>query len=401
MLWGEWFSNGPTILFLTVALTGKKDLSKTDVVIISSFFVCILCGFLPIIPQSRSLSIFWIVVSSIACLPVLSLPWQVSPPERDPAGDMENGASKQSSSSRRQKQQLSFAHWMTVVCPLFPINYFLATAKVIGPGESVGVYLLLTLLMKAFFAASLADVHTHALLDSRDDLDKERQANDARRAFLQYLFHEVRTPLNSLTMGIELLKTKDLLDATDQELLDMMTGASDGMSETLNNVLSMQKIEEGKMELIFVPFNLRSSVTKVFSAMSEAAAAKNLRLEKLVAADVPLLMLGDVFRVEHVISNLLSNAINFSPDGGAIQLNVGVAAAETGSNGGNCKSASSRRITVSISDAGPGIPAENRGKIFDGFFPQVPPEQGKGGPGSGPVQADRHSPWRVHRGGLD
>eukprot|EP01035_Chromulina_nebulosa_P069250 gene69250-biopygen6051 len=172
-------------------------------------------------------------------------------------------------------------------------------------------------------------------------------------------------------MGIELLKTKELLDATDQELLNMMIGASDGMAETLNNVLSMQKIEEGKMELIFVPFNLKNSVTKIFTLMSDAAMAKNLQLEKHIAADVPPLVLGDVYRVEHVISNLLSNAINFSPDGGAIQVNVSVA----GSSGG--KSTSSKRITVSISDAGPGIPAENQEKIFDGFF-HGRSEEGKG-----------------------
>ena len=72
----------------------------------------------------------------------------------------------------------------------------------------------------------------------------------------------------------------------------MMTGASDGMAETLNDVLSMQKIEEGKMELTFAPFSISGSVTKVFAAMSAAATAKNLKMEEHIAADVPPLLLG-------------------------------------------------------------------------------------------------------------
>ena len=94
------------------------------------------------------------------------------------------------------------------------------------------------------------------------------------------------------------------------------------MTETLNNILSMQKIEEGKMELTFSPFSIEKSINKVFSAMAGSVVAKNLNVERNIAADVPALLVGDVFRVEHVISNLLSNAIKFSPDGGTIRLNV-------------------------------------------------------------------------------
>ena len=115
---------------------------------------------------------------------------------------------------------------------------------------------------------------------------------------------------------------KDLLIEEDQELLDMLSGASDGMAETLNDVLSMQKIGEGEMELIFAPFSIISaSVTKVFAAISAAAAAKNLKLEEHIAADVPPLLLGG-YHVEHDIVNLLSNAVEFSLIGGVIRLNV-------------------------------------------------------------------------------
>ena len=389
MLWNEWLSNGPMIVFLTLALTEKKDFNRTDLAIMISFFVCIVCGFLPIIPQPRYLAYLWIAMSSVACLPVLLLPWYVSCQKQVP--DIEEAASNQMSNVKRQKQQYSLALWMAVVCPLFPLNYILAATKVIGPGESVGIFLLLTLLLKAFFAASLADAHTLSLIDAQKeleksaidkifyDLEKERYANESRRTFFKFLFHEVRTPLNTLTIGIELLSTRDVLDATDQELLVMMRGASEYMGETLNNVLSMQKIEEGKMELTFAPFSISGSIVKIFTALSGSVITKNLLIEKNIAADVPALLVGDVFRVEHVISNLLSNAIKFSPDGGAIRLNVTATATTTAVG---IESQPSTSITVSITDDGPGISVEDQGKLFNGFV-QVRPDQLQQGKGSG------------------
>eukprot|EP01035_Chromulina_nebulosa_P069643 gene69643-biopygen47649 len=110
------------------------------------------------------------------------------------------------------------------------------------------------------------------------ELEKERYASDCRRNFMKYLFHEVRTPLNSLTMGIELLWTREGLDSTDVELLTMMKGSAEFMGETLNDVLSMQKIEEGKMELTLVPFKIRTSIAKILSALTGSAFSKNIRI---------------------------------------------------------------------------------------------------------------------------
>ena len=381
MMWAEWLSNSPTIVFLTIALTGKKNLNRVEYTVIATFFACCVFGFLPIIPQPQFLAYIWISMSALTCIPLLALPWYLSLEGKEFVGDIEQGQSKPLSTGRRKKQQLFLAYWMTVVCPLFPLNYFLAAAKVIGPGESVGVFLLLTLVLKAFFAASLADAHAHALMDAEHELERERQANESRRAFLKYLFHEVRTPLNSLTMGIELLKTKESLDSSDKELLAMMTGASDFMAETLNDVLSMQKIEEGKLELIYAPFNINHSITKILSALSGGAMEKNLQIEEDIAADVPALLSGDVYRVEHVISNLISNSMKFSPHGGIIQVKVTAKEiAQPPSH--KIQALPSTNLTVSIIDQGPGISAENQSKLFDGFF-QVRPDQLQQGKGSG------------------
>jgi len=389
VLWGEWLSSAPTLVFLTLTLNGKNELNTMDKCIMISFFTCIFFGFLPIIPQPQYLGYVWVSMAAICCVPVLLLPWYVLLEERQAASYIEEGEGNEMLRSKKQSRQFYSALWLSLSCPLFPLNYLLAATRVIGPADSAGVFLLLTLLMKAFYAASVADVHTHSLMDVQKDeerrerarhvhdLEKERYANASRRIFFKYLFHEVRTPLNSLAMGIELLKTRTVLEQSDLELLDMMDGAMDFMAETLNNVLSMQKIEEGKMELAFIPFNISDSIAKIFFAMSGAAMAKGLQVEKHIAAEVPPRLVGDIFRVEHVMSNLLSNAIKFSPMNGTIRVNVRAAPAVA-----TATESPFTDVTVSISDEGPGISAENQEKLFSGFF-QVRPDQLQQGKGSG------------------
>ena len=69
--------------------------------------------------------------------------------------------------------------------------------------------------------------------------------NEARREFLKYIFHELRSPLNSLSIGIDLLQSRQTLDSKDMESVGLMKDASVFMTEILNKMLTIQKIEEG------------------------------------------------------------------------------------------------------------------------------------------------------------
>ena len=143
MMWAEWLSSSPTIVFLTISL-------RVDYSIITSFFACIVFGFLPIISQPQYLGSFWLRCSGAALVficPTKSTTWRYR-----------TKVSWRSlyQQQERQEQQLLLAYRMTGVCPLFPLNYYLAATKVIGPEECTGIFILLTHVLKAFFAASLA-----------------------------------------------------------------------------------------------------------------------------------------------------------------------------------------------------------------------------------------------------
>ena len=373
VMWGEWFSGGPLLVFITVSLVDKAEFSSTDFIMIISFFLCLLFGFIPIIPQPYWLGIFWLVLACLSFLPILYLPYHVSYRIEDFI-DVETNS--KNFLIKRKKQMYYLAVWLTICLPLFPVNYLLAMSGVIGPGDTIAIYLILSVLTKALYAAVTMDVHSSALTEAQSALMEERNANEARRAFLKYIFHEVRTPLNSLTMGLEILKQGDRLNSSDLELLSMMKVASDFMADTLNDVLSLQKIEEGKLELELSPFSISDSVSKVLSTCHAAVVTKRIRIEKDIASDVPDRLIGDRYRVEHVLSNLLSNAIKFSPDGELIQ--VIVKALSTTSNG----SSTVAHIAVSVIDHGPGISPENQKRLF-GNFVQIRPGQLQRGQGSG------------------
>lgn len=92
----------------------------------------------------------------------------------------------------------------------------------------------------------------------------------------------------------------------------MMKTASEFMSDTLDNVLNMHRIEEGKFTLEMAPFSLKDSIEKMFCAFRGSVVKKNISLLLKLSPNFPSLI-GDSHRIEHVIGNLLSNAIKFSP----------------------------------------------------------------------------------------
>ena len=117
------------------------------------------------------------------------------------------------------------------------------------------IYQILSVLTKGLFAAANMDIHVDLLVETEKLLLEERRANAARRVFMKYIFHEVRTPLNSLTVGIDVLAMSGNLDEQEKECLGMMRSASEFMSGTLDDVLSMQV--NGCMECWYRYFKYR------------------------------------------------------------------------------------------------------------------------------------------------
>ena len=139
------------------------------------------------------------------------------------------------------------ASLMFIVFPL--INLFV-TFGVFSEVKGRMLYDIISLFAIGFMITICTDIQVNNTRQLQILLVQKsfEKINDSRRFFLKYIFHEVRNPLNSFAIGLEILR-KSNLPQEIQETLTMMTSSKEYMADTLNNVLSIQKIEEGKMDL--------------------------------------------------------------------------------------------------------------------------------------------------------
>ena len=292
----------------------------------------------------------------------------------------------------RHVKRFRLALILTFVLPFYTIAYLFGVFDLLNQPQIIVVYHLLSLLTKGIFTSVAMEIHSDTFLQMRRLMmeHNERSANEARRAFLKYIFHEVRNPLNSLSIGIEVLSGSRNLDTSDKESISMMRNASQFMSDTLNDVLSMQKIEEGKLQLEMAPFSICDAIAKVLGTFRAASQEKNVTVYKNISPKVPHKVIGDRYRIEHLIANLLSNAIKFSPENSAVDIdvNIGHADQEEVSAKVSAKipvlthSDSTVLLVVAVKDRGPGISVEDQQKLFHSYV-QVRPGQLQKGRGSG------------------
>ncbi|MBF0376271.1 MAG: HAMP domain-containing protein [Desulfamplus sp.] len=197
----------------------------------------------------------------------------------------------------------------------------------------------------------------------------ERMKNE----FIMALSHELKTPLTSMGMSIDLLMEHGVhsLDKRDQELLQVTYDEIHRMKTLVNDLLELSKSESGKISLEFerVPINtLFEHVLTIFKGQSEIKHVTITTLPQF-AKEMKILpnVRADANKITWVLSNLISNALRYVGDGGIIEL----MAANRGD--GN--------INISVRDNGPGIPNEYQTKIFQKFI-QVK-GQSSGGSGLG------------------
>ncbi len=154
--------------------------------------------------------------------------------------------------------KLNSAIFMSFFFILFPVLYYLQYFAVIDSESYILTTYICSYFSKILFTHLIADSHIE-ILDSNKFmlLEQRRQTEESRLTFLRYVFHEVRVPLNSLVLGMQLLKDSEAAH-DEQDTLKMMHDAMSFMSETLNDVLSMQKIQQGKMEVECIEFAIKS-----------------------------------------------------------------------------------------------------------------------------------------------
>ena len=156
----------------------------------------------------------------------------------------------------------------------------------------------------------------------RDAIDTANASSKAKSDFLSSMSHDIRTPMNGI-IGMTAIATAHLDDRERvEDCLKKISEASSHLLSLINEVLDMNKIESGKVELNEENFNL-SELVDTLLAMTKAQLENHHHTLKLDVADVVHEnVIGDSHRIQQVFVNLMSNAIKYTPDGGTISLTV-------------------------------------------------------------------------------
>jgi heavy metal sensor kinase len=196
-------------------------------------------------------------------------------------------------------------------------------------------------------------------------LDRLEQGVEEKHRLIADASHELRTPLAAMRSEIDVSLRADDLSSPARDVLESAREEVDRMSRTVDNLLTLARVDEGRLELLTRPVNLGEVIQAAADPLRPLAEAKGLRIE---VDGEPHETQADPQRLHQALTNFIENAIKFSQPGGEVHVSAW----------GN-----SDEVGVTVTDTGPGIPADAREHIFDRFYRADPARGRDGGGGSG------------------
>lgn len=194
------------------------------------------------------------------------------------------------------------------------------------------------------------------------DITELRRLEKIRKDFVANVSHELRTPLTSIKGYVEALLDGAKDDpAASVKFLEIIHKQSDRLNLIIEDLLELSKIESGGVSLKEEPLELHSVIERTLSIIKPIADKNRHRLVTVMDSTLPPVV-GDEGRLVQVLTNLLDNAIKYTPAGGTITVGAKLALSI-----GNAEPPA-RAVDLSVADTGIGIPEEDRPRVFERFY---------------------------------
>ena len=187
-----------------------------------------------------------------------------------------------------------------------------------------------------------------------DDITREKEIDQMKSDFISLVSHELRTPLTSIIGFVSFIldgKAGEINDKQRNSLVRVQR-QSKRLAALINDLLDISRIESGRIQMEQAPTSILDIVTQRIDEIRPQADEKSIQLDLTAPESVPQIF-GDEARMGQVFTNLIGNAIKFTPNNGEVSVKV---------------EADGNLLHVEVIDTGPGIPPEERQKIFDKFY---------------------------------
>jgi PAS domain S-box-containing protein len=251
---------------------------------------------------------------------------------------------------RLQKRCIAYEEEFRVVRVDGSVDWISAEGKSVGdddgsPTRMTGIVRNIT--QQKVAAEELAKVYDR----EKRARDEAVEANRAKDFFLAFVSHELRSPLNAILGWAKILLTKTVDETTRRNALETIERSARLQTKLINDLVDSARVASGKLRLEFHPTNLCEIVRVAYQAQKPVADSHGLEFTLKNECD-EIIVFGDAGRLQQVFTNLISNAIKFTPDGGKVSIEIR-GTAET--------------VAVHVKDTGHGVNPEALPNIFRQF----------------------------------